>query len=101
MIFMSSVFVFFMIQQSPSITLPDTLFPYTTLFRSRLHRLRAIEDAAPFIVCDPVDRQPLILRAARDHHRAAAQPPAVGEAQAIGVGVAFEDRKSTRLNSSH
>src|SRR3546814_13077837 len=37
------VFIFFvMIRRPPRSTRPDTLFPYTTLFRSRAHLLRAV-----------------------------------------------------------
>src|SRR3712207_8933998 len=60
----------------------STLFPYTTLFRSRrvLRRLHRREE--------PVGRQPLRLRDHHGHVRGARRAPA-------------PDRKSTRLNSSH
>src|SRR2546429_1380313 len=60
----------------------STLFPYTTLFRS--------EDADPAGL--PEDRR--VLRLSRSFHdaRAGGREP---------VRVARQDRKSTRLNSSH
>src|SRR3712207_8366614 len=65
----------------------STLFPYTTLFRSR--------DAG----VEPRPRLPL-----RGRERAAAarprRPPRAADLPAIGRGQAG-DRKSTRLNSSH
>src|SRR5437588_5806635 len=53
----------------------STLFPYTTLFRSRLHRLQ------PRLLSD-------------------AFPRPAGHA-AAGLYLCGRDRKSTRLNSSH
>src|SRR3712207_7175490 len=68
----------------------STLFPYTTLFRSDRQRPQA----------------PPGERTARAHQRQAGDQRAVRglEAQvagAVAVGGAQEDRKSTRLNSSH
>src|SRR5438477_5937983 len=54
----------------------STLFPYTTLFRSEIHRRADLDQAA------------------LAHHR-----QAVGEGQ--GLRLVVRDRKSTRLNSSH
>src|SRR5688572_31819041 len=69
------VFFFLMIPRPPR----STLFPYTTLFRSRLrargHRRRRRRRGV-----DPLRRHPSI-------------PPA--------RGMSSQDRKSTRLNSSH
>src|SRR5256885_15956275 len=67
----SSVFVFFLMIRRPP---RSTLFPYTTLFRSRARRA---EDPDP-----------------RRSHLALS-------AQAQGRGRRHQDRKSTRLNSSH
>src|SRR5256885_11620985 len=66
----------------------STLFPYTTLFRSTPHRRRRSVTAG--------DRQP-------DTHGGAVTDP-TGDVQAAAgfLDVALrEDRKSTRLNSSH
>src|SRR2546430_7533088 len=72
------------------------LFPYTTLFRSRgLEQElagREIERRQPGRRAPSVDRQQEIV--------AAALEPVVGEDGAGGDGL-DEDRKSTRLNSSH
>ena len=56
----------------------------------RLHRCRAIIDSAPFIGFDALDRQALILRAARDDRGARAQFASVGQSQAIGIAVALD-----------
>src|SRR3712207_7397379 len=86
----SVVFIFFLMIRRPP---RSTLFPYTTLFRSR-HR--------PAGRPQPRGRLPAPARLegarvhARLHRRAAPvgdQPPRGGRARA--------DRKSTRLNSSH
>src|SRR2546430_17466211 len=74
-------FFFLMIRRPPR----STLFPYTTLFRSRL--LRRNQRAHSVARCrarDVARREP-----AGDRQRACRPPPAPG------------DRKSTRLNSSH
>src|SRR3712207_8762436 len=68
----------------------STLFPYTTLFRSRLREqvpLGAVwRDAA----------------AERDHPRAGLRPGGAADGRAIRrARCADPDRKSTRLNSSH
>src|SRR3546814_3763184 len=121
-----SFFFFLMLRRPPRSTRTDTLFPYTTLFRSlarsrsrvrtRLARARQRigtrrRSLAPFGIG---------LRLHREAERAAAadfgvRNPAAGERLAveldlahIGVGVGQPDsldgetdRKSTRLNSSH
>src|SRR3712207_8140349 len=67
----------------------STLFPYTTLFRSAHQRDRlfqALGDVVNYV--DDLDRLVPILQAlGRDHRK-------------FGT-VAEQDRKSTRLNSSH
>src|SRR5687768_18077927 len=60
----------------------STLFPYTTLFRSALRR-------------EP-DAGPRLLAGARDRQEGPRLRPHRPQAQAAG-----QDRKSTRLNSSH
>src|SRR3712207_8872771 len=66
----------------------STLFPYTTLFRS------------PGL---PGGRGVGGPQAGRDQlvDGGVAEPRAVGRARAARLGAAEEDRKSTRLNSSH
>src|SRR3989442_7522405 len=73
----------------------STLFPYTTLFRSRVHRQGAHLEQIAAVLLDP-----------REHDRRLA-----GVARAVVVTIALvrvgdkrtvvADRKSTRLNSSH
>src|SRR5690348_18012717 len=67
----------------------STLFPYTTLFRS--HHLERLDRPRRGRRRGGEGReQPVVLVADRLHHAAREQPGAVEE-----------DRKSTRLNSSH
>src|SRR3712207_7672596 len=66
----------------------STLFPYTTLFRSR---------AAAGLADDDVGGEAVAVLAVGHDHRLVGQQ-AAGAQQ---VGVDGEDRKSTRLNSSH
>src|SRR6266850_6744765 len=66
-----SEFFFLMIRRPPR----STLFPYTTLFRSA-----SLDPAEVAVVVPPVDGDPVL-----------------GETRQQ----VFEDRKSTRLNSSH
>src|SRR3712207_7256337 len=74
----------------------STLFPYTTLFRSR-RRVEAVPDA---LDVRPVEAAggPLVVDGAEDEVvlRGAVDRERVG-----GGGVDQEDRESTRLNSSH
>src|SRR3546814_19424464 len=80
-------FFFLMIRRPPRSTLTDTLFPYTTLFRSARDPLRPELRRAAGRGLAGADRQGEGGAAGqgRDHHRV----------RAAG------DRKSTRLNSSH
>src|SRR3546814_19367208 len=110
-------FFFLMIRRPPRSTRTDTLFPYTTLFRShveareaghlralgrrRLRRLqmlpgRAVQSrpAAPAhdlvigrVELDEVEGKALLVEAAQLRRIVVGEPP--------------QDRKSTRLNSSH
>src|SRR3546814_13600713 len=81
------MFFFLMIRRPPRSTRTDTLFPYTTLFRSRdeLH----VGDAVPLDESERLQRVEAV-----HHHRGAAET-------VHSVGPARRDRKSTRLNSSH
>src|SRR3546814_11944578 len=79
-------FFFLMIRRPPRSTRTDTLFPYTTLFRSG-GRLRVVLPQLFDVPrqAGPVPRRPVrAAGTARQGHRQAAA-----------------DRKSTRLNSSH
>src|SRR2546430_9366253 len=79
-----SVFIL-MIRRPPR----STLFPYTTLFRS----VDRAEDAVPLAA--PAGREPVVEREADPHLDEAPRGVAVDRHQER------EDRKSTRLNSSH
>src|SRR3546814_20634011 len=76
---------FLMILRPPRSTRTDTLFPYTTLFRSGLHPAVAREGVEPGRF--RVEPHPL-------HHLA-------GLVDAARLARLPRDRKSTRLNSSH
>src|SRR3546814_20825241 len=105
------MYIFFlMIRRPPRSTRTDTLFPYTTLFRS--HGEEPLEPGRGVL-------RPLALIAVRQQHHQTrhAQPfrlagrdelvdddlGAVGEVAELGLpqGQRLRDRKSTRLNSSH
>src|SRR3546814_15127135 len=90
-------FIFFclMIRLPPRSTRTDTLFPYTTLFRSKLERDESEDDGQ--------DNEQRRRRVDLGRYREAdhridlyREGDRVGAAGEIG-----EDRKSTRLNSSH
>src|SRR2546422_5303853 len=66
----------------------STLFPYTTLFRSQIHRGDVVEDPQLLALAEPV--QPVV----RAH-------PQVRGAIRLIAQLNTGDRKSTRLNSSH
>src|SRR3546814_16449059 len=96
---LSVMFVFLMIRRPPRSTRTDTLFPYTTLFRSR----RALEERV-------TDRLPQRAKAPADGWMAYLERPR-GAAEGAGshdgkkypdvAPLHHKDRKSTRLNSSH
>src|SRR2546430_13082411 len=77
-------FFFLMIRRPPR----STLFPYTTLFRSKIVEL------APALSLDPDIRQRIL-------DAALTVGSAVRLDNASTVEFLLEDRKSTRLNSSH
>src|SRR3546814_12693810 len=101
-----------MIRRPPRSTRTDTLFPYTTLFRSTrlaaLGHAGAIEAAAHRVVAHT--RQILDAAAADQHHGVLLQvvpftADVADDLEAVGQAhlgdLAQGDRKSTRLNSSH
>src|SRR3546814_11518558 len=98
----SFIFVFFlMIRRPPRSTRTDTLFPYTTLFRSTSVGKYLMQQCsgtmkkismelggnAPFIVFDDADLDLAVAGAMASKFR--------------NAGQTCVDRKSTRLNSSH
>src|SRR3712207_8817747 len=75
-----------------------TLFPYTTLFRSARPRPEPLEQpVGPEQAEDDAEQ--------REQHAAADEPVAdvtrLGRVADLAAEVLVEDRKSTRLNSSH
>src|SRR3546814_19322120 len=107
------VFFFLIIRRPPRSTRTDTLFPYTTLFRSQPSTLKryiapkALALLASFgrgfetaMIQETLSRNPLSVSwdrwlSARFQH----QPPICSVSLAICSMIV--DRKSTRLNSSH
>src|SRR3546814_15290659 len=90
-------FFFLMIRRPPRSTRTDTLFPYTTLFRSPMSGhdvLKTIKDKeikyVDFRFCDT-----------RGKEQHVTVPSHTIEEELFTDGKMFEDRKSTRLNSSH
>src|SRR3546814_16447678 len=101
------VFVFlFMIRRPPRSTRTDTLFPYTTLFRSEMlgilrDGIRQLSAAASEGRNLPLQtRMILRLQASRTAERCCRLMHRIFVA-AGASGLTSEDRKSTRLNSSH
>src|SRR3546814_15821200 len=116
-------FFFLMIPRPPRSTRTDTLFPYTTLFRSALPAVEGdLHGEAPRLVLEGVhlgldgggrairrealDVYLVLVDAAlqqcflgRVHHRAGAADEEAGDV--LGLDQMRDDRKSTRLNSSH
>src|SRR5256885_11556952 len=83
----------------------STLFPYTTLFRSRrgvalgVHRRRGLAVNGAVVGREQHRHAPPLGLLERREHRRALEPGA-GEAAQRRL-VPRQDRKSTRLNSSH
>src|SRR3546814_14599809 len=95
-------FFFLMLRRHPRSTRTDTLFPYTTLFRSRLHRDRLRsepEEGCVELVGGDLAFLHRLTEVARV--RARSQQRVLQLAGSAGDRVGELDRKSTRLNSSH
>src|SRR3546814_15374273 len=99
-----------MIRRPPGSTRTDTLCPYTTLFRSAVSRGRRPEghhDAeAGDLVLEPVDEGTVGGGGElREPSRAAQPGTGLDQADAMSAlgrdAGRLQDRKSTRLNSSH
>src|SRR3712207_6949400 len=83
-------YVFFLMIRRPP---RSTLFPYTTLFRSVLGHVLGVAPLLLGVVEVPDVEGPTHLRVLAG--------PAVEGRHAVVVVLRVEDRKSTRLNSSH
>src|SRR3546814_17156072 len=81
-------FFFLMLRRPPRSTRTDTLFPYTTLFRSRRRDHRAGGRGGS---------RPASARTAQEKEAQAARRDRLVR----GSAASRQDRKSTRLNSSH
>src|SRR3712207_8450415 len=92
---MLKIILFLMIRRPPR----STLVPYTTLFRSQL-KSRSGDERAPDVPADSSANWNILQVGL-----AARQPPGRGdcliERRVHAPGLRVEDRKSTRLNSSH
>src|SRR3546814_18315688 len=98
------LFFFLMIRRPPRSTRTDTLFPYTTLFRSQslagcsrrdyrtgdeFSNARAREEGGVRLLQDEAERRTRCVR------------PGDDRARLRGACASRPDRKSTRLNSGH
>src|SRR3546814_18624954 len=97
-----------MILRPPRSTRTDTLFPYTTLFRSHVRTAGAAADGATRAALAAEPGRTAAGRPARpDHRRVCPGRNAVRKRNRTRVELAppesgdLADRKSTRLNSSH
>src|SRR3546814_14869290 len=95
----SMYFVFLMLRRPPRSTRTDTLFPYTTLFRSpplRKHRRNGMAAAETLAEAGVAEAGVVVerLRPASPRGRALRRPASWNRRLSA-------DRKSTRLNSSH
>src|SRR3546814_12315414 len=105
------VIFFLMIRRPPRSTRTDTLFPYTTLFRSQSATRRCSVDSAVGLYCriHVIRQADMALGCLNDDDwRAPRRLPCVRSGTSVAReagGYAPEglasDRKSTRLNSSH
>src|SRR3546814_12651827 len=84
------VFVFLMIRRPPRSTRTDTLFPYTTLFRSLMLGLKCVVTNTDLVARLREEGLPTVGAA---ENVVRLLPPLIIEDR--------QDRKSTRLNSSH
>src|SRR3546814_16153108 len=88
------VFFFLMRRRPPRSTRTDTLFPYTTLFRSVDIAMQRARKLAP----EDFDRFDLILAMDQGHLEILQRLCPPERRQHLKL---YLDRKSTRLNSSH
>src|SRR3546814_11410248 len=92
------IFFFLMIRRPPRSTRTDTLLPYTTLFRSLGERGDIIRNMHKALKADGLERDPMTFQL----HDAAPETPIAGRVvDKYLTDEMGEDRKSTRLNSSH
>src|SRR3546814_4180731 len=100
-----------MIRRPPRSTRTDTLFPYTTLFRSRRRQLQPpgewrVGDGHALERGDAVQQADRTRRQGAEgrpdpYYRGRLREGAESYAKLAQIAGARSDRKSTRLNSSH
>src|SRR5689334_23755398 len=79
----------------------STLFPYTTLFRSRVHQL-LLRRIAPEAKADARTGLAIVEAKRAKHMARPSRPTRTGRTEREGdITQLRQDRKSTRLNSSH
>src|SRR3546814_14935799 len=99
------MFFFLRIRQPPISTRTDTLFPYTTLFRSALGRLVVEDDEVADILIEVAHAAIIFVAFERADRLVGKEGEQALDAVLDEVDARrferFQDRKSTRLNSSH
>src|SRR3546814_18868935 len=100
------LFVFLMIRRPPRSTRTDTLFPYTTLFRSPRAPYPRSARMTEMLTITPLDGEgDFAAYCARPEGTPRAAIIVIQEIFGVNAGVRRKcdrlDRKSTRLNSSH
>src|SRR3546814_11128858 len=96
------IFFFLMIRRPPRSTRTDTLFPYTTLFRSQQgDEARVVTNRVPTGVAWQQGRRVRHAAVRGSEDAIEERDGEIGASDAtVQIGV-DADRKSTRLNSSH
>src|SRR3546814_19433356 len=98
-----------MIRRPPKSTRTDTLFPYTTLFRSVIEPTEANAWRFERFIFDllPLAKNAFVVEADREEafapvkNEASAKSDTAATSQELMSNLYKRDRKSTRLNSSH
>src|SRR3546814_12629863 len=97
---MFSLFFFLIIRRPPRSTRTDTLFPYTTLFRSIFLVFKGIAEIRDQVAGEP-ESEDIHTRPATSFGAVIAQIAVIDIVFSLDSVIAAVDRKSTRLNSSH
>src|SRR3546814_15788025 len=97
------ILVFLIKRRPPGYTLTDTLFPYTTLYRSYVINGNTYPDvgAALSAAAAGSGGGNLLVDASNNTWSSNATAPVAGIKNTVALGNRSRNRKSTRLNSSH